>query len=193
MRKKSRRTGSVCCCEVINTRPGPGWRCHCHPTGTATVPGALGILQLPPQKQRPGQLFSSLNHRRGHLCVCLGPSKSNIPADLCPPGSLCTPRQTGIFSGVCSHSRKNSQMGITLPRGTGWMSFIYNAGQQWGAAFCCSAPEFSLHGEWSCDFFGFSTAVQWVWWLKSLVCGVRCKWELSRSDSDPTWSPECEI
>lgn len=127
MRKKSRRTGSVYCCEVINTQPGQAgsatatqrvpplwvWASHwCHPKSISQE-STVGVKSSP---------WAS-------LCVCLGPSKSNIPPDLCAPGSLCTPRQTGIFSGVCSHSRKSSQMGITLPRGTGCMSFIYNAGQ----------------------------------------------------------------
>lgn len=132
MRKKSRRTGSVYCCEVINARPGRAalavppppngyrhrprgvWASHPHPTPKPASRTALCSLNI-----------STAYGHRG-VCVCLGPSKSNIPPDLCARGSLCTPRQTGIFSGVCSHSRKNSQMGITLPRGTGWMSFIYN-------------------------------------------------------------------
>lgn len=43
-------------------------------------------------------------------------SKTNSTPDLCAPGVLCAQRQAGIFSEVCSRSRKNSQMGITLTR-----------------------------------------------------------------------------
>lgn len=144
MRKKSRRTGSVCCCEVINTRPGLAgqcWQCHCHPTG-ATVPTRAGASHRShPRNNTQESLVLLESSPWASLCVCLGSSHSNSPSDLLALGSLCTPRQTGIFSGVCSHSRKNSQMGITLPRGTGWVSFIYNAGQ---CDELLSAEEFSL-------------------------------------------------
>lgn len=104
----------------------------------------------PTPKSASRRALLALNHLHGHPCVCLGPSKSNIAPDLCAPGSLCTPRQTGIFSGVCSHSRKNSQMGITLPCGTGWMSFIYNAGQN--EELLSAALLLSSLSTRSCDF-----------------------------------------
>lgn len=75
------------------------------------------------------RLFLILHAVYRHPCVFLGPFKSNIAIDLCAPGSLCTQRQTGIFSRVCSRSRKNSQMGIILTLYISWMLLIHNAAQ----------------------------------------------------------------
>lgn len=163
MRKKSRRTGSVYCCEVINTRPGQAGSA----TATQRVPPPLspgcGHPADPTPKTASRRELLSLNHLHGHLSVCLGPSQSNIPADLCAPGSLCTPRQTGIFSGVCSHSRKNSQMGITLPHGTGWMSFIYNAGQLCSWVLPPRGVQLWLFGFQHCCAVGLMTEKSGLW------------------------------
>lgn len=150
MRKKSRRTGSVYCWEVINTRPGQAGSATATPRVPPLSPWVWASHRSHPKICIQESLVGLKSSPWASLCVCLGPSKSNIPPDLCAPGSLCTPRQTGIFSGVCSHSRKNSQMGITLPRGTGWMSFIYNAGQN--EELLSAALLLSSLSTRSCDF-----------------------------------------
>lgn len=162
------------------------------PNGCCHPPRGCGIPQ-----SHPKTLLCPKSSPWASFCVCLGPSKSNIAPDLCAPGSLCTPRQTGIFSGVCSHSRKNSQMGITLPRGTGCVSFIYNAGQHQELLSAALSWGVLPSWDWSCDFLvsaqlGAETR-KFQNIQKCLLCGVRCKWELSTSDSDFTWSPECEL
>lgn len=147
MRKKSRRTGSVYCCEVINAAAWPGsaggtrrWQSPLPPNRLpCTLPGT-GVrraAEAPVTSPKWRTVLAPEEHRflwivyaaYGHQCLCLGPSKSNISTDLCAPGSLCTWRQTGIFTGVCSHSGKNSQMGIILTQHTSWMFFIYNTSQ----------------------------------------------------------------
>lgn len=89
------------------------WRSHGHRAGH----GAVLVLSV------PGVLRASPGSGEGAAAVPVQPSvcnsrssQSNSTPDLCAPGVLCTQRQAGIFSGVCSHSRKNSQMGITLTR-----------------------------------------------------------------------------
>lgn len=120
--------------------------------------------------------------------ISLCPSQSNIPADLCAPGSLCTPRQTGIFSGVCSHSRKNSQMGITLPswHGAG-LSFIYNSGQREELLSAALLPSSPSTGSGVVTFFWFQHCCA-VGFDDRKVCSVVL--DVNGGDSDSTCSPK---
>lgn len=148
MRKKSRRTGSVYCCEVINTAAWRGsagaarrWRCPLPPRRLRASPGADASAcrgghsagfpwnNLQCLLYRSTGFFLMLCTVYRHPCVFPGPFKSNIAIDLCAPGSLCTQRQTGIFSRVCSRSRKNSQMGIILTLYISWTLLTHNAAQ----------------------------------------------------------------